>query len=43
MNRLYNFISTRVFETKVSGKMVANMCRGAAKVSKDRDDRTKYL
>ncbi len=33
VNRLYSFISTRVFETKVSGKMVANMCRGAAKVS----------
>ncbi|XP_033120997.1 proteasome activator complex subunit 4-like [Anneissia japonica] len=33
LNKLFNYASSRVLETKVAGKMLASMCRSAAKVN----------
>ncbi|XP_072167902.1 proteasome activator complex subunit 4-like [Diadema setosum] len=32
VDRLFRYVSTSILETKVSGKIIANMCRAAAKV-----------
>lgn len=33
LEKVFNFATTNIFETRVSGRMVADMCRAAAKVS----------
>ncbi|KAL3873182.1 hypothetical protein ACJMK2_036330 [Sinanodonta woodiana] len=33
LNRLYDFVATSVYETKVSGRFTANLCRAVAKVN----------
>lgn len=32
LEKVFNFATTNIFETRVSGRMVADMCRAAAKV-----------
>lgn len=31
--KVFNFATTNIFETRVAGRMVADMCRAASKVS----------
>uniref|UniRef100_UPI00358F6C57 proteasome activator complex subunit 4 isoform X3 n=1 Tax=Myxine glutinosa TaxID=7769 RepID=UPI00358F6C57 len=31
LDKIFNFVTTTIFETRVAGKMAANMCRAAAK------------
>lgn len=33
LEKVFNFATTNIFETRVAGRMVADMCRAAAKVS----------
>lgn len=33
LEKVFNFATTNIFETRVSGRMVADMCRAASKVS----------
>lgn len=33
LDKLYSFVSSRILETKVSGRYVANLCRSAARVN----------
>lgn len=35
LEKVFNFATTNIFETRVSGRMVADMCRAAAKVRLD--------
>lgn len=32
LEKVYNFATSNIFETRVAGRMVADMCRAAAKV-----------
>lgn len=32
LEKVFNFATTNIFETRVAGRMVADMCRAAAKV-----------
>jgi len=32
LEKVFNFATTNIFETRVAGRMVADMCRASAKV-----------